>query len=135
MFILLPAKTAGEGKTLLLSIAASINDNRYSNQSQGVQVTLPSDQEIDNVLSKEPPLDIDSRKDHTTLAQEYTRNNGGRKGFCVRVYKEGKEILGSPFSSYGKAHSVLGLRANSRTVARYIDTGKRYKCIYTFTSC
>lgn len=36
----------------------------------------------------------------------------------MHVYKNGDEISGSPFSSYGKAQLALGLKANNRIVAR-----------------
>lgn len=37
----------------------------------------------------------------------------------MHVYKNGDEISGSPFSSYGKAQLALGLKANNRIVARW----------------
>ena len=33
----------------------------------------------------------------------------------------------SPFSTYGDAHEVIGLRRGSRVIGRYIDIGKMYK--------
>lgn len=49
-----------------------------------------------------------------------------------KEYKNGDEISGSP--CYGKAQLALGLKANNRIVARYLDTGKLYKGQYLFTS-
>lgn len=46
----------------------------------------------------------------------------------------GKQIIGSPFPTYGAGHVALGLKAGSRTIGRYIDTGKLYKNRYTFYS-
>jgi len=45
-----------------------------------------------------------------------------------------KEVKGSPFSTYGDGHEVLGLRRGSRVIGRYIDTGKLYKDKYRFSS-
>jgi len=36
-----------------------------------------------------------------------------------------KEVKGSPFSTYGDGHEMLGLRRGSRVIWRYIDTGKK----------
>ena len=51
-----------------------------------------------------------------------------------RESERGKELTGSPFSTYGAGHVALGLKAGSRTIGRYIDTGKLYKNRYTFYS-
>lgn len=45
-----------------------------------------------------------------------------------------KELKGSPFSTYGNGHEMLGLRRGSRVIGRYIDTGKKYKNKYIFSS-
>lgn len=50
------------------------------------------------------------------------------------MYKDGVQIEGSPYPTYGAAHQALGLRSNSRVVGRYINTGKLYKNLYLFTS-
>ena len=113
----------------------SINTKRYSTNNNG-PVTSPSDKEINDVLSQEPPIDINGGKSHHILSRDYTITKGGRQGFivhvCVRMIPD--SISGSPFSSYGKAHLALGLKANNRIVARYKDTGKLYKGQYLFTS-
>lgn len=87
-------------------------------------------------MSQEPPIDINGGKSHHILSRDYTITKGGRQGFivhvCVRMIPD--SISGSPFSSYGKAHLALGLKANNRIVARYKDTGKLYKGQYLFTS-
>ena len=55
--------------------------------------------------------------------------------FAYAPNDKNKKILkGSPFSTYGEGHVVLGLRRSSRTIGRYIDTGKKYKDKYLFSS-
>ena len=45
-----------------------------------------------------------------------------------------KKLKGSPFTTYADGHEVLGLSRSSRTIGRYIDTGKKYKDKYLFSS-
>lgn len=100
------------------------------------QAELPSDDSISKLFALPAPFDITSGASHLELAKKYTRNMGGRKGFTVYIYDRevGKQITGSPFSTYGAGHVALGLRTNSRVIGRYIDTGKAYKARYTFSS-
>ena len=65
----------------------------------------------------------------TELARKLTISKGGRHGFTVHIYdleSGGKELAGSPFSSYGAGHLAIGLRAGSRAIGRNIDTGKAF---------
>lgn len=65
---------------------------------------------------------------HFDKVREFTIAKGGRNGFTVYIYESEndklKEVKGSPFSTYADGHEVLGLRRGSRTIGRYIDTGK-----------
>lgn len=121
------------GRNLLIAIASSINDNRYSTNPKG-PATAPTPEEIDKVLSVEPPFNIKNGDSHHKLSRQITLEKGGRRGFTVYVYKDGVQIEGSPFSTYGAANRAIGLRSNSRTISRNIDTGKLYKNTYLFTS-
>lgn len=121
------------GRNLLIAIASSINDNRYSTNPKG-PATAPTPEEIDKVLSVEPPFNIKNGDSHHKLSRQITLEKGGRRGFTVYVYKDGVQIEGSPFSTYGAADRAIGLRSNSRTISRNIDTGKLYKNTYLFTS-
>lgn len=53
------------GRSLLLSIANSINTKRYSTNNNG-PATSPSDEVINDVLSQHPPIEINSGKSHHT---------------------------------------------------------------------
>ena len=122
-----------EGQDLLVKIASSTNKFRYSTNPKG-PVTPPTQKDINKVLFIEPPFDLNSGDSHFTLSRKYTIKKGGRLGFSVYVYKEGLQIEGSPFSSYGEAHRAIGLKSNSKVIGRNIDTGKLYKNTYLFTS-
>lgn len=121
------------GRNLLIAIALSINENRYSTNPKG-PVTPPTPEEIAKVLAMKPPFNIKNGDSHHKLSRQLTIEKGGRRGFTVYVYKEGIQIEGSPFSTYGAANRAIGLRSNSRTISRNIDTGKLYKNTYLFTS-
>ena len=74
---------------------------------------------------------------HLNLAKKFTISKGGRSGFTVHIYDleiGGKEITGSPFSTYGAGHVAIGLRAGNRAIGRNIDTGKVFKGRYIFSS-
>jgi hypothetical protein len=66
---------------------------------------------------------------HFEQVREFYISRGGRKGFTVYTYEceldKMKEVKGSPFSTYGDGHEMLGLRRGSRVIRRYIDTGKK----------
>ena len=121
------------GRNLLIAIASSINANHYSTNTKG-PATAPTLLEIYKVLSVEPPFNIKNGDSHHKLSRQITLEKGGRRGFTVYVYKDGLQIEGSPFSSYGAANRAIGLRSNSRTISRNIDIGKLYKNTYLFRS-
>jgi len=79
--------------------------------------------EIDTLLKINPPFDIKTRKSHFILAKEYALNKGSRKGFKVHIYKNGKEIIGSPFDSFRTGGKSIGLNSIS-SIRNYIDTKK-----------
>jgi len=135
-----------EGKKIALQISSATNKNRYSTKKlnktelaspQG-SAELPSVEAISKLLALQPPFDITRGRSHFEMIREFTISKGGRKGFIVYVYdreSEGnKELIGSPFSTYGAGHEALGLRRGSRVIGRYIDTGKAYKDKYIFSS-
>jgi hypothetical protein len=78
-------------------------------------------------------VDINSELSHFYKVREFTIAKGGRNGFIVFIYEcendKIKEFKGSPFTTYGAGHEVLGLRRSSRTIGRYIDTGRGAKKI------
>jgi hypothetical protein len=125
-----------EGKKLALQISSATNKFRYNSTVNNIE--LPSDDSISKLLALPAPFDISRGLTHFELVREFTINKGGRKGFTVHIYDRetegGKELTGSPFSTYGSGHVALGLRAGSRVIGRYIDTGKAYKSKYIFTS-
>jgi|SRR5882757_3858596 hypothetical protein len=89
------------------------------------------------VAAETAPFDISSGCSHLELAKKFARERGSRKGFTVYIFDTnlgGKQIKGSPFSTYGAGHEALGLKAGSRIIGRYIDTGKMYRDRYTFYS-
>lgn len=63
------------------------------------------------------------KKSHFTLAKEYSLQKGSRKGYKVYIYKDGKEIPGSPFYSYRKGGKAIGLNSVC-SIKNYIDTNK-----------
>jgi hypothetical protein len=124
---------------IALQISTGTNKYRYSNKNLNNDTAiLPSVDSISKLLGQTPPFDISSGRSHLELVKEFTVAKGGRKGFTVYVYECGskgyKELKGSPFSTYGDAHEVIGLRRGSRVIGRYIDTEKMYKNKYIFTS-
>jgi len=80
------------------------------------------------------PFDLSTGLSHTHLSQKHAKIRGSRQGYLVHIYENKIEILNSPFSSYSAGHKAIGLKANSRIIASYIDTGKVYNGKYTFTS-
>lgn len=90
---------------------------------------MPSPESINEILSLPAPFDISSGCSHLELAKKFARERGSRKGFTVYIFDAdlgGKQIIGSPSSTYGAGHEALGLKAGSRIIGRYIDTGKMY---------
>lgn len=128
-----------EGKQIALRISSSTNKYRYTTKDDLNKIGLPSIESISNLFNQTPPFDISSGRNHLELVREFTIAKGGRKGFIVHVYdcnsRSGiEEVKGSPFSTYGDGHEVLGLKRGSRVIGRYIDTGKLYKDKYKFSS-
>jgi hypothetical protein len=125
-----------KGRQIVLQISESTNKHRYTtNLNQ--EAKLPSPESINEILSLPAPFDISSGCSHLELAKKFARERGSRKGFTVYIFDAdlgGKQIIGSPFSTYGAGHEALGLKAGSRIIGRYIDTGKMYKGRYTFVS-
>jgi hypothetical protein len=125
-----------EGKKLALQISSGTNKFRYTNTGNNIE--LPSDDSISKLLALQSPFDISRGLTHFELVREFTINKGGRKGLTVYIYdcetEGGKELTGSPFSTYGSGHVAIGLKAGSRVIGRYIDTGKAYKGKYIFSS-
>lgn len=125
-----------EGKKLALQISSSTNKKRYSTSDSKIE--LPNIETIKILFDQTPPFDVNSELSHLNKVKEFTIAKGGRKGFMVYIYEckndKNKILKGSPFSTYGDGHEVLGLRRSSRTIGRYIDTGKKYKDKYLFSS-
>jgi hypothetical protein len=128
-----------EGKKIALQISSATNKYRYTT-SIANRIELPSEDSISKLLARPAPFDVASGLSHFELARKFTISKGGRNGFTVHIYdrvkssERGKELTGSPFSTYGAGHVALGLRAGSRVIGRYIDTGKAYKGRYIFSS-
>ncbi len=124
------------GKKITLQISSATNKYRYTRNIAN-KIELPSDDSISKLLALPAPFDVTKGLSHFELVREFTINKGGRKGFIVYIYDResgGKELEGSPFSTYGAGHVALGLRAGSRVIGRYIDTGKASKDRYIFSS-
>lgn len=126
-----------EGKKMALEISSATNKYRYTTNNLR-KFELPSTESISKLFSQTPPFDISTGSNHLELAKKFTITKGGRKGFTVYIYEvishKYKELKNSPFSTYGEGHEVLGLRRGSRVIGRYIDTGKKYKDKYIFSS-
>ena len=127
-----------EGKKMALEISSATNKYRYTTNNL-IKIELPSNEFISKLFSQTPPFDISTGRSHFELVKEFTIAKGGRKGFTVYIYEEKsphkyKELKSSPFSTYGDGHEVLGQKRGSRVIGRYIDTGKKYKDKYIFSS-
>lgn len=127
-----------EGKKIALEISSATNKYRYSTANNLSKIEIPNYKRISKLLAQTPPFDISSERSHFELVREFTIGKGGRKGFTVYIYDcesaENKELKGSPFSTYGDGHEAIGLKRGSRVIGRYIDTGKKYKNKYIFSS-
>lgn len=100
----------------------------YSNISDLINI-----KEIETLFELAPPFNIHTGKSHFILAKEYALSKGSRKGFNLHKYKNGKEIIGSPFDSFRLGRKAIGL-ISVASIRNYIDTGKIYKNEYTFYS-
>lgn len=66
--------------------------------------------------------------------RKYDRLNKSENPKIVYIYENGNLITGSPFASFSEAHRALGLKSNSNTCSRYIDTDRLYKSKYLLSS-
>lgn len=118
-----------EGRQLLISIAAHMNDGRYSNHLPA-PVPAPSADHIQQVLSSTPLLVRSPHQSQLefgkTLARTFPRQ--------VYVYDGNTLLNGKPFEIMADAAVSVGLPRTSRIVSRYMDTGKLYAGRYFFTS-
>ena len=125
-----------EGKRIALLISSATNKYRYT--TRDTKIELPSNEAIFKLLDQTPPFEISGGRSHFDLVKEFTISKGGRSGFTVYIYECKSDKLhsvnGSPFSTYGDGHEAIGLKRGSRVIGRYIDTGKKYKNIYLFSS-
>lgn len=126
-----------EGKKIALEISQSTNKYRYTTNNSN-KVELVNCELISKLLAQTPPFDI-STGSHSELVRKFTIAKRGREGFIVYIYESSesnklKELKGSPFSTYGDGHESIGLIRRSRVIGRYIDTGKKYKDKYLFSS-
>lgn len=117
-----------EGRALLQSIAACMNDGRYSTAAEPAEV--PSINTIQAVLSL--PVPVQRQPGQTQV--EYSKSVARTLTRVVYVYNKGQLVSGSPFSSYAEAQAAVGLKRTSRAAARYIDTGKVYNGSLFFSS-
>lgn len=121
--------TIPKGKELLLKLSNNMNSKRYfSNVMDFIDI-----KEIESLFNIAPPFKIHTGKSHFILAKEYALNKGSRQGFKLYIYKNGKEIIGSPFNSFRLGGKAIGLNSVS-SIRNYIDTGRIYKDVYTFYS-
>jgi len=117
-----------EGRALILKISLHINDGRYStNPNAG---PAPTTDEINAVLALEVLVErtegINQLEFSKALARTFTRT--------VYIRDNGVLLNTTPYTSYGDAHQSIGLPRNSRAIGRNIDTGKKFKNRYTFSS-
>lgn len=118
-----------QGKTILLKLSNNMNSKRYfSNVIDFLEL-----EEIQTLFDLKPVFDIRSGKSHFTLAKEHSLQKGSIKGYKVYIYKDSKEIPGSPFDSYREGGKAIGLNSIS-SIKRYIDTNKIFKRKYTLYS-
>lgn len=104
------------GKAILIKLSNNMNSKRYfSNIIDFLDI-----EEVKALFEIEPPYNIYSKKSHFTLAKEYAIRQGSRNGYNLHIYKEGKEIPGSPFNSYREGGKAIGLYFVS-SIRNYID--------------
>lgn len=121
--------TIPKGKELLIKLSNNMNSKRYfSDISDFIDI-----KEIETLFNFNPPFYIHTGKSHFILAKEYSQSKGSRKGFKIHIYKNGKEIIGSPFNSFRSGGKAINLNSVS-SIRNYIDTNKIYKDGYTFYS-
>ncbi len=113
-----------EGRAKINTIIKYINDGRYSNAP--IIVPVPIIENIYSVLNIFVPVTRTPEISHTKFSQIIART----QDHSVTVYGQG--IFKATYSSYADAQTALGITRISRTVSRYINTGKLYKNRYEF---
>ena len=124
-----------EGKNLFLDISDILN-KRYSNKNDlDVDIII---EDITNrfklIMKKDPLFNINLYEPHIENVRKFSKINKSENPKVVYIYTEEGLIEGSPFSSFSLAHKALGLKSSSNTCNRYIDTNRRYKNKYIFSS-
>ena len=118
-----------QGKVILLKLSNNMNSKRYfSNVLDFLDL-----EEIQSLFEVKPIFNIHSGKSHFSLAKEFALQKGSRKGYKLYIYKNGKEIPGSPFHSYREGCKAID-QISVSTIKNYIDTNKVFKNKYTFYS-
>nr|YP_009690296.1 LAGLIDADG homing endonuclease [Fomitiporia mediterranea]QEG57076.1 LAGLIDADG homing endonuclease [Fomitiporia mediterranea] len=118
-----------QGKVMLLKLSNNINSKRYFSNV----IDFLNFEEIQALFEIKPVFDIHSGKSHFSLAKKFALQKGSKKGYKVYIYKNGKEIPGSPFYSYREGAKAVGIISVS-SIKNYIDTNKIFKDKYTFYS-
>jgi len=116
-----------EGRKLAVAIANYINTSRYSNSDKNPAVPVLSMDLFNTIL----PVILTPTMSHLHLTQAFAKVRGTLN---IWVYDKGNLVLGSPFNGHAEASTAVGVSRTSRTVARYLDTGKLYNNRYTFYS-
>lgn len=124
-----------QGKKLFLDISEILNKRYSTGPIQNVDgVIADLFERYENMLLNDPPFDVNSNTPHLNNVRVYTRLNKPKIPQKVYIYHNGNLIDGSPFASFSEAHGALGLKSNSNTCNRYIDTDRLYKAKYLLTS-
>jgi hypothetical protein len=124
-----------EGKRLFLDISEILNKRYSTGPIQNVDgIIADVFERYEKMLLKDPPFDVNSNTPHLNNVREYTRLNKPKIPQTVYIYENGNLINGSPFASFSEAHGALGLKSNSNTCNRYIDTDRLYKAKFLLTS-
>jgi hypothetical protein len=123
-----------EGKKLFLNISDIIN-KRYSTSTRNADDIVKDIFDRSQViLAKDPPFDVKANIPHIDNVRKLSIANRSVNPITVYIYENNNMVNGSPFASYSAAHKSLGLKPNSNTCNRYIDTDRLYKNKYIFTS-
>lgn len=125
-----------EGKNLFLDISSILN-KRYSTNSPVSSVNNIINnitERFNDILQKDSLFNVKLNISHTENVPKYSIANRSENSKIVYIYDDNEIIEGSPFTSFSSAHKALGLKPNSNTCNRYIDTNRLYKNKYIFTS-
>ena len=118
-----------KGKIVWLKLFNIMNSKRYFSNILDILDVI----DLKDIFNIEPPFNIQSGKSHFILTKEYFQSKGSRLGFKLYIYKNGVEIIGSPFPSFTQGGKAINLNSVS-SIRNYIDTGKIYKEGFTFYS-